>query len=568
MALFFNGKTERSNDAAFRGEYSVKMTGRSLPWHSPGINIYPYIKDNGPGTYSVHMQVMATAVDEETPLIGMLIRTDEENSFSKSDAVGNYFCRLKRITDFTANKWYSMSGKFNVTDEDIAGETGNFNLMLDLLEAVDGQALYIDNVVIMEEFTTDPVSIDKASAYMYIGEKLQLNANKAGVVFSSDNRKVAKVTSHGEVTALSAGTAKITASYGAETAYCYITVDEKYHNVDDGEYFIRNMQYCTYLQLADFDSADTYVTGYLPVEAQSFSGRNNQRWRIQYIGDGYYTIKNTNSGLALSLQNGAENDERQLIQEIYGGTDRQKWQIITLDNGDIKFKPKSSEKYTTDWCLGVATNLGSSGERKVMQREYSGDGIYDDEWVLQTIGNNGFYSVSIEDDGKNRSFVFGDVYEYVKALGINECNALTSEGIEREEFFSAIDSARIFVSRSHGGSNEESTSIRINGNPATRIYSYDLKSMDLSNIEIAVFAACHSAENRDTGNNLIDASVAAGAQCAIGFRETVNTYEANYWVQNFFYYYAQGYKIDAAAKMATEKAGESTKFYEIAGELT
>lgn len=136
---YYGGTTTVSSEHASIGSQALKMTDRSQPWHSPGKNIYSIVKKCGAGEYYVNMRVYITKVKEDFPHMGFLLRTTKENSFSKSDAVGNYFCRLQNVYNISANQWITLYGSFTVTEDDISASSGEFNLMIDVLEPVDGQ---------------------------------------------------------------------------------------------------------------------------------------------------------------------------------------------------------------------------------------------------------------------------------------------------------------------------------------------------------------------------------------------------------------------------------------------
>ena len=53
------------------------------------------------------------------------------------------------------------------------------------------------------------------------------------------------------------------------------------------------------------------------------------------------------------------------------------------------------------------------------------------------------------------------------------------------------------------------------------------------------------------GMSLPDAAVAAGADCAIGFKTEINCDSANTWMEKFFEFYSQGRTIDESAQQAT-----------------
>lgn len=429
--------------------------------------------------------------------------------------------------------------------------------MIDLLEPVNGQALYIDTVVIMKVYTTDPVSIDKSAAHMYIGETLQLNANKEGVVFTSDNKSVAKVSLRGEVTAISAGTAKITATYGAEKAYCYVTVDEKYHNLADGTYYIRNVEHGKYLQVDDGDKSNGYGSENAIMELWDYSAGDFQKWKITYVGQGYYKVINAQSSLALSVQSGYENtDNKALIQETYQGNNRQLWAISVLSDGYYKFEAKSSEGYQTDWCMAAGSGAVLVNGRNVEQRAFVQDTDYIDEWRLFYMDGSEFVGIAIENDGNDRSSEFDDIFYSMSFTEYGDYYFDARTSITAKEYLNKLDNAKIFFSRSHGTYGSNYTAVQIADSDF--VYSTDLASYDLSNLELAIFSACYTAENFDSGKNLPTACVEAGAKCAIGFETTIATYYANDWMDYFFENYAELRDVEEACEFASKKFNEAT----------
>ncbi len=69
---------------------------------------------------------------------------------------------------------------------------------------------------------------------------------------------------------------------------------------------------------------------------------------------------------------------------------------------------------------------------------------------------------------------------------------------------------------------------------SSEIYIYNISCVetDLSGMELIVFAACDTA-NPTAAHNLVDASIMAGADCAIGFNAEIYPTETNDWVDAF-----------------------------------
>lgn len=133
--------------------------------------------------------------------------------------------------------------------------------------------------------------------------------------------------------------------------------------------------------------------------------------------------------------------------------------------------------------------------------------------------------------------------------------------------FRSIKVSRIFINRSHGAYNANETYVVINEDTLDTVSSLDIQNEDLSNLDLAMFVFCHSAKNRDTGKNIVDASVRAGARSAIGFLNEIPTSNANVWTEYFFKYRAEGYGIQESCQKAAIKVNDSLLYsYQIAGE--
>ena len=72
-------------------------------------------------------------------------------------------------------------------------------------------------------------------------------------------------------------------------------------------------------------------------------------------------------------------------------------------------------------------------------------------------------------------------------------------------------------------------------------------------MQLAIFAACKTAD-LSSNNNLVDASVAAGAEHAIGFTDEVWPTEVNHWVELFLEArYSMGLNVAYACAYASNQ---------------
>lgn len=76
----------------------------------------------------------------------------------------------------------------------------------------------------------------------------------------------------------------------------------------------------------------------------TWSNGNNQKWRIDNLGNGYYTLTNVNSGKLLDVIGGSTADGGNVIQWSSTGGTNQQWQIIDNGGGYYRLINRNSGK--------------------------------------------------------------------------------------------------------------------------------------------------------------------------------------------------------------------------------
>lgn len=145
-------------------------------------------------------------------------------------------------------------------------------------------------------------------------------------------------------------------------------------------------------------------------------------------------------------------------------------------------------------------------------------------------------------DGRDRVSEFDQIFGSLSASGRNDYNFIYTDYLSKSDCLNQMENASIFVSRSHGGYDSTGTYIRLyKEGTSSYLGSSDIYNgtalVDLSSMEVAIFAGCHTAANLETGKNLPDACVNAGATYAIGFDDIIYCNDANDWIRCFFNYY-------------------------------
>ena len=188
----------------------------------------------------------------------------------------------------------------------------------------------------------------------------------------------------GAVTGVESGQTSIT----AKVAYGSTNLSRAYEmtvlEVSNGEYFIQNREKEKYLQIDDGVEA---TTSGATMEQWEFEGNGKQKWSIMSLDNGYYQIISEESGYALSVPSSQTSTaDVPLVQERYVGASRQQWSITKTTYGSYKIKARSSEGLTTDLVMVVGAAVSDIGNGvDIEQREYQANNSFKDEWLLAFI---------------------------------------------------------------------------------------------------------------------------------------------------------------------------------------
>lgn len=155
--------------------------------------------------------------------------------------------------------------------------------------------------------------------------------------------------------------------------------------MEEGTYYIRNRHIDRFLQPVNGSSSAN-----AGLELNAFSGNDCQKWEVISRGNGFYTIKNVNSGYVLSVPSGSYSTyDVQLIQTSDTQADGQQWRIYMTSYCGFAIKPKSAcgPNDGTGWSdrtMSVADGNDGNGAL-VTQRPYVYNNSFKDEWYLMPI---------------------------------------------------------------------------------------------------------------------------------------------------------------------------------------
>lgn len=97
------------------------------------------------------------------------------------------------------------------------------------------------------------------------------------------------------------------------------------------------------------------------------NGGDNQKWRLNYNGAGYFRLTNVGSGKVLDVPDHATADGIALKQWTNNDGDNQAWLFIDLGGGHVKIKNKESGKLVT-------VRAGSTENAAVVEQRSDGEG--------------------------------------------------------------------------------------------------------------------------------------------------------------------------------------------------
>lgn len=199
--------------------------------------------------------------------------------------------------------------------------------------------------------------------------------------WSTSNTTVATVDSNdGTVYAHSVGTVTITASAnGKSTSYTLTVIP-----IPEGTYFIKNKETEAYVDIKN-QSMQNGTT----IHQWELHGGVTQKWRFNYIGDGYYSIESTKTaGYYLGVINDSTAINVDVVLRDGSLTDGMKWKIERTTSGAFKITAKTG--LANDYVLSTNSSSSSNGV-KIIQSDYILNNSYRDEWFcILMLPTNGY----------------------------------------------------------------------------------------------------------------------------------------------------------------------------------
>ncbi len=150
-----------------------------------------------------------------------------------------------------------------------------------------------------------------------------------------------------------------------------------------GTCYIFNKEHGHVMQIDDNRIDDYDFNGAL-VELWPYNNEIYQRWHIIEEEEGYYSIRHLETGRALSVQSGKLNLGEQpfRLEDYEEGAERQQWFFDAQTDGSYIIRPRTSEYYSTDWCMSIGEGIFTIDGRNVEQWAYTDDDDYSDHWTI------------------------------------------------------------------------------------------------------------------------------------------------------------------------------------------
>ena len=289
----------------------------------------------------------------------------------------------------------------------------------------------------------------------------------------------------------------------------------------------------------------------------SFDYDDRQIWRRIDAGDGYYYIQNMDCNYLTAPTSSSTNQPILMSSTLLSGSDRdrQKWLFEPAPSGSGGVRIRSAN--ITNRYLNIKSSNGM-----LIQDTYVNNSSYYDEFNVITMGDDVVFLRTLEGfDDVDPSLLIKHLCRHYDSFTLmhklnhlgritNTTNPLANTNVAID----LLENSRIAIFNGHGS--WEVITIYDNGQLYLRntdIYTSPSDHIDLSNMDIVIFAGCSTAGDPpfgETGYNMPKSAELAGAKVAIGWYVTQYGDEMLDWINTFFEYMNQidpttGYKYTA-----------------------
>jgi len=432
----------------------------------------------------------------------------------------------------------------------------------------------INSIILTDNTITRYVAPEESRTLSEMSIKVvsfDASTNSQTFTWTPSSEAFLSVNGSGTVTGKKAGTTTVTAKKVLSGVSYSISFTVKTTEIANGTYFLENKNTEKYS-----DIEDQLMNSGTQIHQWELHGGNTQRWTFTHLGDGYYSIKSENSASNYYMgvsEDSADNDAP-IVLRTGSLTNGMKWKISKTTSGAYKITPKTGE--ANNRVLAIGWYIASTNGIDIQQRDYVDDSDYIDEWLLHRTGTEVMLLSIISTDGSHDHIsCYCDAMRSFESTNYNTFNVINTNYITATDCISQMKLSDIFISRSHGGYNSDNTFLRLfDTGIESRLYSYNIYDFSTSTapvnfdgVEMMLYVGCTTAYGGNTGENLVTASVNAGANYALGFQKTINCGGANTWTSYFCQYYTAGQTIYDAARHAAEDTALEHPILNAVGQL-
>ena len=243
---------------------------------------------------------------------------------------------------------------------------------LDIFEQVPSIPMRDNSVITLTEHVAD----------LNEGETVQLHASTsipgATIGWISFNTATASVSNAGVVTAIKADSSPVSVLAYVLDGNNNLFFDgcQIYVKIPDGTYYFNNKSSGLCADSTGYWAGSEVLQWFL-------HGGLNQRWTVNYISNGEYSIKNGMSGLYLGVE--SLNSTSARATQYSNLNDLSKWYISKTSSGAYCLYAKGN--LSCEYVIG-SSSAGNTAGTSITNMLYSNDLNYQDEWILEKIQLN------------------------------------------------------------------------------------------------------------------------------------------------------------------------------------
>ncbi len=339
---------------------------------------------------------------------------------------------------------------------------------------------------------------------------------------------------------------------GAYVYYEGITYTKTYDvivtEIANGTYLLQNKQTKCFA-----DIANRIMASGTTVCQWQINGDKSQKWNINHLGDGYYSISSCNSNVKYYL--GVENDSTVIDDDIIlrseNITTGMKWKFEKISSDSYVIIPKTTEN--SDGVLATTTSQATNGA-KLIQGDYIDNSSYRDEWfLLRQMDYTLMYIGNVSNDPLMPPIinaVSDSLYTNANMYG-NNFVALNTENA-----LAHLSSSTIFSCITHGSQ----TSIATTNGELTVTMINNMSDNAFDDLYFVYLGACYTGQGGLTASNLVNAIYDKGADNTLGFIEYMPINETNIWTQAFMIALSMGYSIAESMQAADDVIDNNEDF--------